>query len=997
MFELIKQNVDLVDLIEKDLGLVLIPSGENFVIENERDVGGCPFCGHNDCFKVKHDESNKPASFYHCFSCEVHGDVVGWRAQRKNITMYEAAVGLAQDFNIELPNNYDPNQEIFRLAARYYHNCLVETCNVAQKCLSGKTPLEYQTQVRKHEVDTLQLWQVGFSDGALIDYLESLGLDSEVIANSGLANAKGKDLIPRGVFVYPHLSNEGRVSHFTLKDPTHKFGHQLKKKHTLNGVKFFGQQTLGTAQTVVLVEGENDVLSSWETGKVPAVLGSIGQISAEQLEWLKENLAGKNVVTIFDNDEAGDKYRIKVERLRPYFRNLAHIHPGEFKDIDDALKTGEVKFEEFIVSHRCTVTASNDPKVAPKVEVSWDQSLYESKSSQSTEESEAGESDTTDGAFQSHPEQEFKETLKQAGLSTPGQAGNELVVSDPGSHIFKEIPGLNVVQKGYSYYKVLVNKDGDTRFKSLSDFAIELRNVFVTDDGTTEREVILIREDGKRSKPFLINSETKVKVPQFKVVIADKFESSFVGNEEDLAAIWKLVFLDSAEKVVHLTKVVGYHDALNGWLFGNVFISNSGKVVQADKDDVCWLQPSEGVRALSVELNKSTYDSVPTVVTSMTTEEKDQLLKGVIDALADNRNDIGQAITLVAWTYSCVYSQTIFDLNKGFPFLFLWGLHGKGKTTIARWMQDFFSMRGPGYTSVPQLGSGVGLRRKAAYFSSMPILIDEVRSDRETEEHLGTFRSYYDRTSKGLGVRESFGVKTDEVRSTFIFGGEDQFEDQATRERCISMRIPAREGEPTSYTWLEENRHLFSGITFNWILEAAFEDKQKLIDEIRDLDKQLVEAKCSPRSAKNWAAIGVLGLRLAQKYRPDFDYLKYLKNASTYDRQRQKQETTLVQFFELIESIQAQENSAITNRHIMANGNELYLWFPALYKIVRDEERGRFPFSKMAVLSALREEPYFISDDRKITMGMDGVRRTVITLDLTIAPEIVKNIAFSNS
>jgi hypothetical protein len=67
-----------------------------------------------------------------------------------------------------------------------------------------------------------------------------------------------------------------------------------------------------------------------------------------------------------------------------------------------------------------------------------------------------------------------------------------------------------------------------------------------------------------------------------------------------------------------------------------------------------------------------------------------------------------------------------------------------------------------------------------------------------------------------------------------------------------------------------------------------------------------------------------------------------------------------------------------------------------VFKQVLDDTRGRFAFSKNAVLSAIREEPYFVSDERKVKMGLNGIRRVVLTLDMSLAPDTIKNIGEFN-
>jgi hypothetical protein len=330
-------------------------------------------------------------------------------------------------------------------------------------------------------------------------------------------------------------------------------------------------------------------------------------------------------------------------------------------------------------------------------------------------------------------------------------------------------------------------------------------------------------------------------------------------------------------------------------------------------------------------------------------------------------------------------------------------VNGQGKSTVAKWIsQDFFGINGHGSTSVPNLHSGAGWARKVEYYASMPLFVDEVRSDETTKQYLGTFRSYYDREARTMGTKENFGVQIRRPRSVFVFNGEDQFEDPATRERCIPIRIPAKGRElQESYQWMESHKHLFTGILYHWLLEfvdvmRSPEKQQALKNELRTMDKELMAAGCSQRVSKNWAVVGVFGMRLCQKYMPDFDYKSWLLNAAQTEAAYQKSDTTVSQFWELVESVRAQEMSPITDKHIMRSDNHLYIWYKPVFQIVQNEMRGKFPFSKNAVLSAIREEPYYVCENQKISMGLDGARRTVMTLDLTKAPDSIRNIGLAN-
>jgi 5S rRNA maturation endonuclease (ribonuclease M5) len=990
MFELIKQNVNIVDLISKDLGVPFKPTGsENWSIEDEAEYGGCPFCSHKDCFRIHMVEGKEEDSHYKCFSCDAYGDVVQWRAIRKGITPGEAAVELAKEYDIELPHNYSPVQEIFRLAATYYETCLWDTSNRPMLELGRMTPVQYQTEVRKHTQDTVKAWHIGWSDGGLYDYLSGVGFDDELLLSSGLvAKRKGRiyDFLPSQVFIYPHRVN-GRVSHFTFKDPLKKVVYQLPKKFVLNGYMFYGQDTVKNIETIILCEGENDLLSLNETGKVPGVLATIGQISGEQLEWIKDNLGEKSIITLFDPDEAGDKYRTKVEKLRRYVKRLAHVRPPDNKDIDELLKGG-ADLESLIQNNIVKVTVSQETDKPKTVAAPWD--------------NPGSDAD------------QFRGKLADAGLALPGEnentaAGSTTTTSGSGSTSSRksesehfEISGLDVVQQDGIYYKVTWDKDDGPKYAPISDFVLRMNNVYIYEDGKRKREVVIKRSNGFTSKPFMVSSSEKVQVKVFRPLIADQADATFTGTEKDLDMVWKLVEAQSAGSLVYMRRHVGRIEDLHGWLFRNVFISDTGAVTHPDKDGVFWPngKAAGGIQAESLSQSNTGVEAmsdIPYLDTSLTSEEKEELMAQVIKVFADNRRDLGQALTLLGWMYSNVHSNLVFKLIKGFPFLFVWGIHGRGKTTVIQWLQDFWGMSANGYTSVPQLYSGVGLGRKAEYYSSLPILIDEVRSNRETEEKMGVFRSYYDRTSRDMGIKESFGVRSLAVRSTFVFAGEDQFDDPATRQRCVPVRISPIENNRDSYLWMQDHRHLFSGITYHWLLEATTEDEDEIKESILELDNELVKEGCSQRTSKVWATIGYFANKLALKYVPEFDYKAYIINETKNEEAKQKVDTTLSQFFELVEAIQAQENTKITTRHIMEADGCLHIWFQAVYKIVQDECRGRFPFSKNAVMSALKEEPYFISNARKVTMGMDGARRVVVTLDLSKAPDSVKNIALTNS
>lgn len=978
MFDIVKNQVSLLEVFQKDTELSLKQLGDkNWAIEEEREHGGCPFCNHNDCFRIHHNGENESA-FFKCFSCGENGDVIKWRALRKNLSMRDAALDLGKEYELSLPTDYNPLQEIFNLAAGYYENCFWVECNKPYIELARMTPPQYQMEVRKHSEETLRRFHVGWSDGGLIEYLEGIGFDSEILDQSGLRNKKsGKDFLPAKCFIYPHYV-KGRVSHFTFKDPLKKLSYQLPKKNSLNGYMFFNQDSIKNAEDVIIVEGENDVMSVDGTGDAPAVIGTIGQISGEQLDWIRETLAGKNVITIFDPDDAGDKYRIKVEKLRRFLRNLAHVKPPEEEDIDHHLANGK-NLLEIIRSNLVKVDPNGDKKDPDKPKslgLPWDTPVPGAEAVASIE---------------SHAPDGMAAAMAEAGLSLPTEAGSassdEEVESDNG----------DIILKRGAYYKVKF-VEGVPTYRKISNFYIHLANVFIEDGVETKRtrEILIIKESGYKSRPVKIDSKTKVNLAAFKVMVADAADATFRGTEDDLATIWQMVESQTGDKEVNVTNSVGRHDDFRGWIFRNVYISDSGVVSEPDKDGIFWLHGhSKGVRPNSLNQKEVNRGDIPYLETALTVEEKNELLEGVINNLARNLGDLGKALMMIGWIHSNIYSNMIFDMNKGFPFLFLWGTHGKGKSTVAEWLMDFFGMSEHGSTSVPQLRSAAGWGRKAAYYASLPLKIDEVRSNPETQEYLGLFRSYYDREGRTMAAREGGGVQTQEVNSNFIFVGEDQFADPATRERAIPIRIPKEDERELveSYKWFEDHRHLLTGITYHWILDACSENKAELKVELRSLDKALVNSGCPQRISKNWAVAGVFARRLAQQFCPEFDFDAFIVDAAKKETVVQKGDSTVSKFWGLVETATSCENSRITGEHITSDKDYIYVWYSAIFDLITERGVGKSEFSKQALLSAIREEKYFIKEGKKVALGMNGVRRSCLVFDIHTAPESVRNAA----
>lgn len=291
----------------------------------------CPFCGNKSNFRL-HTDSNRA----YCYSLQKYYSVIDLVMELCELsTPVEAASAITKMEFESRPTveavqaepepdtrNLERVAEINAAIAEYYHRNLL-----------GKTAaLIYQTVTRGHNVKTLMATKVGYTDGGLVAALRERFSDEDILETgmARLQNGRLVDFAPAGVYAYPHFV-DGKVARFTFKDPTGNFKFQHPKRYWLPGASWYGQESLERPGAIALVEGENDRLALMEVYDGP-VLASIGSVSREQVAFIES--LDREVITFFDHDDAGDRYRLK-------FPGAQHIIvPEQGGDIDSYLRGG---------------------------------------------------------------------------------------------------------------------------------------------------------------------------------------------------------------------------------------------------------------------------------------------------------------------------------------------------------------------------------------------------------------------------------------------------------------------------------------------------------------------------------------------------------------------------------------------------------------------------------------------------------------------------------
>lgn len=338
----IKARIDILKLAETLAKKSVISCGSELYEFEDKE---CPFCKAHDALRFYHETQS-----FTCFSCNASGDQVTLVQKMHSCTVGQALswlnssmneIDISQDADaasassmthvctpVGIPEPSEREWSLRRDAMEFYATRFNES-TLAQS---------YQLERRRHQRHVLAEHRIGFSNGRLHEHLQQCGYSMEECQRAGLLTNNGRDMLPGGAYVYPHLNKDGHVCHFTFKHPDLQGQWQPPRESRLAGIAFYGEQTLGQSGGVALVEGENDWLSCVESDWRGPVLATIGQISKHQLAWLAEHLSGKEVITFFDHDEAGDRYRAKVLSVLPHAQQYKVPTPGS--DIDEFLKSG---------------------------------------------------------------------------------------------------------------------------------------------------------------------------------------------------------------------------------------------------------------------------------------------------------------------------------------------------------------------------------------------------------------------------------------------------------------------------------------------------------------------------------------------------------------------------------------------------------------------------------------------------------------------------------
>ncbi len=327
-------------------------------------VGLCPF--HKEKTPSFHVDEDK--QLFYCFGCGAGGNVFDFVMRSENLDFVDALQFLAQRAGVTLEEEQGTSRaqsdeqaerrkrilEMNRIAARHFYDNLSTPAGEAAKAYMKKRGLTRQTAIK---------YGIGFAPDEwsdLLDFMKEKGYTAEEMIVAGLAkkNDKGRVYdVFRNRLMFPIIDIRGNLIGFSgraldadnpakyLNSPETPVFFKSRNLFSMN----FAKQT-AAKQGVILVEGQMDVISLYQSGFTNAVAGLGTALTEEQARLLKRYAS--QVYVCYDSDEAGQKAAQKAIKILSETDNLIKvISLTGAKDPDEYIqKKGVESFRKLIQS-----------------------------------------------------------------------------------------------------------------------------------------------------------------------------------------------------------------------------------------------------------------------------------------------------------------------------------------------------------------------------------------------------------------------------------------------------------------------------------------------------------------------------------------------------------------------------------------------------------------------------------------------------------------------
>ncbi len=319
----------------------------------------CPF--HNErtpSFYVSPERKN-----FHCFGCQVHGDIFTFVEKIENIPFFEALKILADRAEVTLTTT-EKNKEESRLVA-----LLKDATEHFEKNLQNSPEAKQYVLERGITEETIKTFHIGYAKNEWRDLFIALaakGYQPEEMEAAGIMIKTEKGYYDRfrGRIMFPIRNVSGATVGYSgrilpsLVDPTIAQGKYVNTPETALYHKskvLFGYDTakkeMAHAKSVVVVEGQMDLCMSYQAGIHNTVAVSGTAFTDEHINLIKRFC--DTVILSFDADQAGQS-ALKKTALLCLLGGLDvyAVKPSESKDPADLIRENPLLWKETLEKKR---------------------------------------------------------------------------------------------------------------------------------------------------------------------------------------------------------------------------------------------------------------------------------------------------------------------------------------------------------------------------------------------------------------------------------------------------------------------------------------------------------------------------------------------------------------------------------------------------------------------------------------------------------------------
>jgi len=282
-------------------------------------VGLCPFPTHRE--KTPSFSVSDLKQAYYCFGCQKHGNIFTFLKEMKGMSFPESVEFLAERAHIPLPEKTGFQTQKQDLSKKLY----AINHKTAQFFYKNLQNLSSESEVRKYAEqrglgsDIVEKFHIGYATREWDDlqrHLRSEGFQQSDMESLGLIKKRqdgsGYYDLFRDRLIFPILSTTGHFLGFggrVLDQSLPKYLNSsespvFSKSRVLYGLHETGKYIRSEDQ-IIIVEGYMDFLALYRAG-IQNVAATLGTALTEEHARLIKRFT-KNVVLLFDGDEAGQK------------------------------------------------------------------------------------------------------------------------------------------------------------------------------------------------------------------------------------------------------------------------------------------------------------------------------------------------------------------------------------------------------------------------------------------------------------------------------------------------------------------------------------------------------------------------------------------------------------------------------------------------------------------------------------------------------------------